>query len=171
MELIGVAGGHLYWLEGETALERRMTVVSRAALPDGAIEALVWEEGRRTAVLAGDSLVWTSPSREAAETNLFAAVKVGGLDGSEARVVGEWLNLEGKLLASEGKVYVQTREWLWVLGDERGEQRVVRKAPRGLVTAMAVGDEEYAVVRMGEGLAVARQPLTWWARVRGVLPM
>ncbi len=171
VELIGVAGGHLYWLEGEAALEGRMTVVRRAALPKGEAEVLVREEGRRRAVLTADRLVWTAPSREAAETNLFAAVRVGGLDGSEARVVGDWLNVEGSLLTSEGKVYVQTREWLWLIGDERGEQRVLRKAPRGLVTATAVGDEEYAVVRMGGGLAVARQPLTWWARVRGVLPM
>jgi hypothetical protein len=169
-KLVGIRDGRAYWLERRLAGGLENTVIRRAAVAGGEPETLLRERGRRTAALSSQALLWTAPSLEAAEPAGFAAVKRMGLDGGEPRVIGDWLEPGTTVLASDANAYAQGREWLWRLGMSREGQRPLHEAPRGLVTAAILGDQEYFVIRSAGGLAIARRPLTWWARVRGLFP-
>jgi len=169
-ELVGIADGHAYWLERRLAGGLNSTVVRRAAVAGGEPETLLRERGRRTVALSSEALLWTAPSLEAAEPAGFAAVKRMGLDGGEPRVIADWLEPRTAVLASDANTYAQGREWLWGLGMSREDQRPLREGPGGLATAVILGDHEYLVIRSAGGLAIARRPLTWWARVRGLFP-
>jgi len=169
-ELVGISDGHAYWLERQLAGGLESTVVRRAAVADGEPETLLRERGRRTAALSSQALLWTAPSLEAAEPMTFAAVKRMGLEGGEPRVIADWLSPQTRVLASEANAYAQGREWLWGLGMSRDEQRPLREGPGGIATGVVLGDQEYLVIRSAGGYAIARRPITWWARVRGLFP-
>ncbi len=170
-ELVGIADGHAYWLERQLFQGVETSVIRRAAVPDGEPETVARERGRRTAALSSMALLWTAPSQEAGEPSQHATVKRMGLDGGEPRVIADWLEPRTSVLTSDGRVYAQEQTRLWGLGTSRDEQRPLSDAPPGMVTAGIFGDQEYFVIRSSGGLAIARKPLTWWARVRGLLPV
>lgn len=169
VELLGIVRQNAYWLERSGVGRSASTVIRRAALPDGQPEAVVREQGRRSAVLTEDALLWTAPSLEAAAPSQSAAVKRRPFGESDAKVIADWLSPDGVLLASHGGVYVQERYRLWRLGGERGRQRVLFEGPGGVVTGRVLGDQQYLVMRSGRPVVVATRPLTWWARARALL--
>jgi hypothetical protein len=170
-ELVGIADGHAYWLERRFVRGMETSVIRRAALPDGEPETVAQERGRRTAALSSEALLWTAPSLEAGEPSQHATVKRMELDGGEPLVIADWLEPRASVLTSDGRAYAQGGSWLWRLGTSREEQRPLCSAPPGMVTAGISGDQEYFVIRASGGLSIARRPLTWWARVRGLFPV
>jgi hypothetical protein len=169
VDLVGVADGQVYWVERLASRRGLTTLVRRAPASGGPPITLVREEGDQTAVLLEGDLVWTAHSAEAAQPHAFAAVKRSRLDGTTARVIGDWLGNRGTLLVGDGGAYFQEPSRLWRLGAGPGSQRVQHRESRSVAQASAVSDTEYLVLWHSGGRAIASRPLTWWARVRAAV--
>ena len=179
VELVGVRGDDLYWVERYGEGPGASTLIRRARLPHGEPETLVTEKGWRTAALAedarhtfgGQALVWTAPSAEGAAPEQFCAVKRQALGGAETvlahpEVAGDWLDPRASLLVSQQGIYVQDRYHLWRLGRERSDQRAVYPVPSALTSSSLVGDEQYLVLGGPGRQVVAVRAVGFWGRVR-----
>jgi hypothetical protein len=169
VRLLGVAGGDVYWLERRGEVEKT-TIVRRAPLPAGPPETVTSEAGMRSAALGDDTLVWTAPSREAADPGSLSAVLERPLEGGREQVIGDWIGAQTELAVSGKTVYVREQTRLWRLGGTLGDQRTVRATTTGGAVSSIIGNSEYSIVRAGQEYVVTRRPLTWGARVRGLLP-
>lgn len=170
LELLGVMGESAYWVERAPVAGVAATVVHRARLPGGKAETVVREEGWRTVALGKDMLVWTAPSLEADRPDGVSAVKQDRLDGSGVKVIADWLGPSAAVMVTGAGIFAQDRYLLWKLGSERGQQRVIAQGPGWFSLSRIAGDEQYLIVESKAGTQVARRPVTWWARVRSLLP-
>lgn len=166
-ELLGAAGDRAYWIERSPASQR--TWVRRAPCAGGATETIAEEQGLRRAALGGEVLVWTGPSLEAGRAQSFASVKRMNVGKGGADAIADWLGTGTAVMISDGQAYAQERGSLWRLGERRGEQRRLSVGPPGLMSARVIGDEEVMFLEGAGGSAVAKRPLTAWARLRAMV--
>ena len=170
LELLGVMGDSAYWVQRIPVAGTAVTVVHRARLPGGRAETVAREEGWRTVALGKDMLLWTASSLEADRPNGVSAVKQDRLDGSGVKVIADWLGPSAAVMVTRAGVFAQDSYLLWKLGSERGQQRVIARGPGWFALSRIAGDEQYLIVESKAGARVARRPVTWWARVRSLLP-
>jgi hypothetical protein len=169
VRLLGMAGGCIYWLERRQGLTTT-TMVRRDSLAGGRPETVTSEAGTRSAALGDGELVWTAPSREAADPGSLSAVLERPLEGGRTRVIGDWVGAQAELVVSGNTIYARERTRLWRLGGTLGDQRAVPVGTTGGAVSGIIGNSEYFIARAGKEYAVVRRPLTWGARVRGLLP-
>jgi hypothetical protein len=155
-DLLGVAGGRVYWSECVGPLAGPTTHVRRGA-PGGKAETVASEAGRQAALLLPE---------EADVSRQFRSLKERALEGEETKVIADWLSRETAPLGWGKARYGQGSEYLWRLGGGRGDQRVVYARVPPHQTARVIGDEEYLVLRERGAAVVAKRPLSLWARVR-----
>jgi hypothetical protein len=168
-DLVGVAGGKVYWLERERRGGRLVTRVMGRAPQGSAPEVLAEEPGDRSAVLLRDRLAWTAPSQESASPEAFVSVKVRPLAGGEAKVVADWLGSGARLLASGDHLYAQDSECLWRIGEARGTQQVIYDRSYGAGRAALIGGSEYLVADEGRRAVLLARGVTWTAKLRHAL--
>lgn len=169
LELVGIAEGCAYWLERAEEGVTSSTAVRRMALPDGEIETIAREEGRRTAALGPDAVLWTGPSLEAASAGHLASVKRRPLAGADVEIVGDWLSADAAVMSAGERAYAQEETRVWALSADRRKQRVVWRAPRPIRGAAVAGGKQYLVIGSGGAATISARGLTWWGRVRSLL--
>jgi hypothetical protein len=169
LELLGVAGDSAYWCERNRTPEGERTAIRRAPCSGGPAETLIEEDGSRRAALDGDVLIWTAPSLEAGNPAAFSSVKRMELGKPGVAVIGDWLDSGTILLLSNGRAYAQDRGSLWRLSAKREEQTRLYEGPPRLAYPRAIGDEEFMFMQLDRGTALAKRPLTLWARVRSAV--
>jgi len=169
VRFLGVTGSKVYWLERRQGV-RTTTLVWRASLPQGEPEMVASEAGARSAALGGDKLAWTAPSREAAEPGTFSAVLERPLEAGPTRVVGDWVGTRAELAVSGEVIYAQERRRLWRFQGGLGDQQSLGPPIPSAVRSSIIGEDEYVIVRSRRGYTMVRRPLTWGARMRGLLP-
>jgi hypothetical protein len=150
---------------------------------------LLRDERRASGAPPSGWLVWTSDSLESAISRESRAIKRLSLPGGKPQVVADWLRRNILLMGSGSRSYVQDTELLWRLGTERGQQGVIYRGPGAIQTATVIGDQQYLVLREvsqsrrakkapagskrgGPPVSrtvIARRPVTWWGRVRGLV--
>jgi hypothetical protein len=164
-ELLAVVSQDLYWAEYSGGTTR----VRRQRITGGEVEPLVSEPGRRGALLLGNRLAWTAPSREAALPEQYCSVKTRSLSGGEATSIADWLAPDAVLLRSGRVLYAQERDALWQLGSRRGQQRVLYRASFGGRYPTIIGGVEYLVQQHGKKARLIRRGLTWGGKLRVML--
>ena len=169
LELLGIARDCVYWYERNTTPEGERTAIRRAPCSGGGIETVAVEDGSRVASLDGDVLIWTAPSLEAGNPGTFSSVRRMELGRPGAKVIGDWLEPGTIPLLSNGQAYAQDRGSLWRLSAKREEQTRLYPGPPRLVLPRAIGDEEFMFMQLDRGMALAKRPLTVWARVRSAV--
>ncbi|MFB3882477.1 MAG: hypothetical protein ACE149_14515 [Armatimonadota bacterium] len=169
VELIGISSGYAYWCERYRTPEGERTAIRRAPCAGGPTETLVEESGSRRAALEGDALIWTAPSLEAGNPAAFSSVKRMRLGRPEVEVIGDWLEPGTRPLLASGRAYAQDRGDLWRLSPKREEQGRLYQRPTRLESPIVIGDEEFMFMQLDRGQALAKRPLTVWARVRSAV--
>jgi len=169
LELLGIARDSVYWYERNTTPEGERTAIRRAPCSGGGIETVAVADGSRAAALDGDVLIWTAPSLEAGNPGTFSSVRRMELGRPGVKVIGDWLDSGTILLLSNGRAYAQDRGSLWRLSAKREEQARLYEGPPRLVSPRAIGDEEFMFMQLDRGVALAKRPLTLWARVRSAV--
>ncbi len=169
-KLLGERDGQLYWLQhfGQQ-YNRPLTVISRVPLQGGPVEQLVRVEGKQDAVLARRVLYWTAPSEELAPALAGRSVRCLALAGGEPRTLTDWMGPDGVLLLVGQRPYYCDRTYLWRIPRRLGEARPVSEPKLDPECLTNYGGAIYARTTRGDSSRLVRVPVTWGARLRGLL--
>jgi len=168
-KFLGERQGQVYWLQhfGQQ-YSRPLTTIWRAPVQGGAAEQMVRTEGAQDAVLAARTLYWTAPSEEMSPPLAGRTVRAMGLNGKATRTLTDWMSPDCRLVLAGRGLYCCDHSHVWRIPARLGEARPVAKPNldparladyRGAVYGMTTGEK---------GNRLARVPLTWGARWRGL---